>query len=91
MLPAIPVKLLRAVDAAGLTSKISESVSLKDLLAGRKGVLDLWHTKCTRCPAALAHLDEIAENFSDKEMLFLSCSLSQGEGDEEMVMEFVQE
>ena len=50
----------------------------------RPMVIDFWHTKCTRCPAALSKLNKEAEKKKD-EIMFVSCALSQGEGNKEMV------
>ena len=41
-------------------------------------VIDFWHTKCTRCPAALEKLND--ECSQHPEILFVSCALSQGTG-----------
>ena len=58
-------------------------VSLGELIQGRNTVLDLWHTRCSRCPAALDRLnDEAAAN---PEVQFIACALSLGEGDLERV------
>lgn len=38
---------------------------------------DFWTTKCTRCPAALEKLNEIARNYSSD--LFISCVLNDKE------------
>ena len=52
-------------------------------------VLDLWHTKCKNCPAALEKLNKIASKRPD--ILFVACALSQGEGNEEEVGDLIDE
>lgn len=39
-------------------------------------LIDFWHTKCTRCPAALEKLNTEAATSND--ILYVSCALSQG-------------
>lgn len=63
--------------------------NIKAFCAGKAGVIDLWHTKCTRCPAALEKLNE--EAGSHPEYLFIACALSQGEGNLEDVAELTNE
>ena len=58
-------------------------VSLDELREGKAMVLDFWHTKCVKCPAALEKLNEEAEERDD--VLFVACALSQGEGNMEAV------
>jgi len=44
-------------------------VTLDQLRAGKKIVIDFWHVKCTRCPAALEKLDTIAANNGDSDLV----------------------
>jgi hypothetical protein len=54
-------------------------------------IVDLWHTKCTRCPAVIEKLNQIAEDNSGLLFSFYTCALSQGAGDVDMVHELIQE
>ena len=56
-------------------------------LAGHRLVVEFWHTKCTRCPAALQRMDKQAAEAEAKDAeaveaketpstLFLACALS---------------
>ena len=59
---------------------------------GKRLVLDFWHTRCTRCPAALTKLDMLAPKHAD--VTFASCALSLGsttEGTCEVVLELLQD
>ncbi len=91
MLPSLSVRVIRAPEGSPLSAYVDSKVLLKDLLNGRVGVMDLWHSKCTKCPAALEKFDSLAESFSDKDVLFVACALSQGDGDLDMVSEFMEE
>jgi len=59
-----------------------EKMTLAELQRGPGGgkplVIDLWHTKCTRCPAAMEKLDKEASVRSG-EIFYVACALSQGE------------
>ena len=44
--------------------------------AGKPLVLDLWHTKCVRCPEALTKLDGIAGSGKHPGVVFAACALS---------------
>ena len=61
------------------------SLSLRELQMQHNNkpmVIDFWHTKCSRCPAALEKLNNESENHS--EILFVSCALSQGVGNKDI-------
>lgn len=96
-LPEVRVKLLRAPERTSSSSArmgamtTGEVLSLRDVCAGRVGVVDLWHTKCTKCPAALEKLNSLTESFDDSQVLFIAAALSQGDGDEDMVGDLIQE
>ena len=61
--------------------------SLLSLCEGKIGVIDLWHTKCQKCPAALDKLNSDAESFLNNEVLFIACALSLGDDNKEDVSE----
>ena len=68
------------------------TVSLTELRAGRAMVLDMWTTKCVKCPAALSKLNDEAEECASSSTapLFVSCALSQGAGNRELVVDMVE-
>ena len=70
----------------------SATMSLTALRAGRAMVVDMWTTKCVKCPAALSKLnDEAAKCASSTTApLFVSCALSQGAGNRELVADMVE-
>jgi thiol-disulfide isomerase/thioredoxin len=80
---------------AGLELKVTHLdenkrlVSLDELREGRAMVLDFWHTKCVKCPAALEKLNDEAEERED--VLFVACALSQGEGNMDAVEDLTQD
>jgi uncharacterized protein (TIGR03435 family) len=43
-----------------------------EALAGKTVVLDMWATWCGSCVAAIPHLNELAEKFKDRPVVFLS-------------------
>ncbi len=43
-----------------------------EALAGKTVVLDMWATWCGACVAAIPHLNELAERFKDRPVVFLS-------------------
>jgi len=56
---------------------------------GKHMVIDLWHTKCTKCPAALEHLNEEASSSDD--VVYVACALSLGDGNKDIVTDLVSE
>ena len=76
LLPDIPVAVLDGSDSVR---------SLREFCSGKAGVIDLWHTKCIKCPAALERFNIEAANFSNTNALFIACALSLGEGNKEDV------
>lgn len=88
VLPSIPVQVLRVPDGSDLKKFEGQSVALPELLQGKGGVIDLWHTKCTRCPAALEKLND---TIGSSAAIGLACALSQGAGDVDMVSDLIQE
>lgn len=88
-LPPVPVVLLRAPEGSDLKQFEGQSVLLPQLFQGKNGVIDLWHTKCTRCPAALEKLNDIIGSSSSA--IGVACALSQGAGDVDMVGDLIQE
>jgi len=69
----------------------AKMVSLNELREGRAMVLDFWTTKCVKCPAALSKLNEEAEEDSSADLVFVSCALSQGEGNRELVADMLED
>lgn len=62
--------------------------SLREYCSGKVGVIDLWHTKCTQCPAALTRFNSSAAKLQRMtDVLFIACALSLGDGNEELVAE----
>lgn len=80
---------------AGMDLKVTvldenkKRVSLDEVREGKAMVLDFWHTKCVKCPAALEKLNEEAEEKED--VMFVACALSQGEGNMEAVEDLCQD
>jgi len=66
-----------------------EASSLAAFRAGRPLVLDFWHTRCERCPEALAKLDHIAGSGKHAGVLFAACALSTGHGSMEKTQELL--
>lgn len=67
-----------------------ESTTLAAFRAGKPLVIDFWHTRCTKCPAAVSKLDTIAPKHPD--VTFASCALSLGsetEGTQEQVLDLL--
>ncbi len=52
-------------------------------------IIDFWHTKCQKCPAALEKLNKLALAYPD--LLFVACALSLGENNIELVAEMIDE
>ena len=65
-------------------------VTLNELRESKAMVLDFWHTKCVKCPAALERLNEEARD-SDGKIKFVACALSQGQGNFDAVKELTME
>ena len=66
--------------------------TLGEFRAGKPLVLDFWHTRCVKCPAAMAMLDAHAK--AHPEIVFAACALSLGsdtEGTQEQVLELLQD
>ena len=79
----IPISLLEADDGV-------DTITLRDLQlknGNKPMVIDFWHTKCTRCPAALEKLNDEAE--MHPEIMFVSCALSQGPGNRAVAADLV--
>ena len=69
----------------------ARTLSLNELRNGRAMIIDFWTTKCVKCPAALEKLNEAAASSIDSSVLYVSCALSQGPGNKEVVMDMVDE
>jgi len=64
--------------------------SIDEFRAGKPLVLDFWHTKCTRCPAALEKLNIEAEKALYDGVIFASCGISVEDGDIDLVSEMCE-
>jgi hypothetical protein len=91
MLPSFSVKVIRSVKNAELLvpheKNLLELASEHDLI-----VMDLWHTKCARCPAYIEKLNVLAgDSQSNPSVGFYTCALSQGGADMDLVEDLVIE
>jgi len=66
-----------------------EETTLSALRGDKAMVIDFWTTKCTRCPAALTKLNGEAGLAENDDVVFLSCALSQGDGNYEVAADLV--
>jgi thiol-disulfide isomerase/thioredoxin len=64
-------------------------ISLNSLREGKAMVLDFWTSKCVKCPAALEKLNEEAGEDKSGEIIYVSCALSQGDGNRDVVSDLV--
>lgn len=65
-----------------LSSDRSDGTTLSQLQRERGMpvlVVDLWHTKCSKCPAALEKLNASASSADSTSVLYISIALSQGD------------
>lgn len=53
-------------------------------------VIDLWHTKCTKCPAALEKLNDLAGSTEKTDSLYISIALSLGDGNFEVASDVTE-
>jgi len=70
----------------------SQLTTFENLRGGRAMVLDFWHTKCVKCPAALDRLNESAAGgglVNGESVVFVACALSQGEGNRALACEMM--
>ena len=81
--------MLPLINCRNARSEDSESQTLFSALHNKVGIIDFWHTKCVKCPAALEKFNKDAQNFPD--CAFVSCALSQGADDYELVNELTSE
>ena len=82
MLPTFKVQIL---------GESERECSLREACAGKIGVIDLWHTKCQKCPAALDKFNNESEQFSADEVIFVACALSLGSTNKEDVADLALE
>ena len=68
-----------------------EILSLCKLRDDKAMVIDFWTTKCTRCPAALEKLNSEAGLAENADIVFVSCALSQGDGNYAVAADLVCE
>ena len=80
MLPDIKVTVIEE-------EGVEQETTLRGLCAGKIGVIDFWHTKCIRCPAALDKFDSEFEKLNQSGVSFIACAISQGTGNKEEVAE----
>lgn len=64
-----------------------EVTSIAELAGRCPMVIDFWHTNCSRCPAALSKLDDIATAYPS--VRFVACALSLGDGNFDIVRDAV--
>eukprot|EP01038_Epipyxis_sp_PR26KG_P007111 gene7111-9704_t len=76
---------LPEINVLVLSNENGLSTSLSNFCHGKAGVIDFWHTKCVRCPAALEKMNQNAASLENGDTMFIACALSQGEGNEEDV------
>eukprot|EP01031_Cornospumella_fuschlensis_P040707 gene40707-49637_t len=88
MLSNIPVTILRNPQS---DEALEVKTTLREACAGKIGVIDLWHTKCTRCPAALSHLNDFAASQDPNNVMLIACALSLGAGNQDAVVDFISE
>jgi hypothetical protein len=88
MLPTLPVVILRGPQDDETNPVPS---SLREVCAGKVGVIDLWHTKCTRCPPGLEKFNEAAVGIDTTRVMFIACALSQGSGNIDAVSDYIEE
>ncbi len=67
----------------------NSSQTLSQLQRDRVMVIDFWHTKCVKCPAALQKLDHEAELLQSSTTVFVACALSLGEGNQDIVKDLI--
>lgn len=68
-----------------------KKVTLDSFRSGKKVVIDFWHTRCTKCPAALEKLDKKARSSTDDNLIWASCGLSLTDGDFDIVQEMCED
>ena len=66
-----------------------ETLTLDTFRENKPLVLDFWHTKCVKCPAALSKLDAMVTDYPG--VFFASCAVSLSDGDDDMVAEMVED
>jgi len=66
-----------------------EKMTLDIFRSSKALVLDFWHTKCVKCPAALEKLNKLSVDYPG--VIFASCAVSLSEGDLDMVTEMVED
>lgn len=80
---------LKAIDLANEDNVVSFG-DLQRKYSGKVLVVDFWHTKCTRCPAALSKLNEEAEKLGSS-CAVIACAISLGEGNLDTVRDVINE
>ena len=77
-----------ALELSVLDIASGHMTTFQALRASRALVIDFWHTKCVRCPAALEKLN--SEAAMRKDVLFAACALSQGAENLEIVQDVIR-
>ena len=73
-----------------LLDSTSAQTNLNAVRNNRLMVLDFWHTKCVKCPAALDKLNEAAEaDLTQGDVVYVSCALSQGPGNRDLASDMI--
>lgn len=67
---------------------MGSQLSLQELLSSQDSLLDFWHIKCTRCPAALDKLSTYAEE--NPSLRYFAICLSRGD-DLEIVKDVIDQ
>ena len=75
--------------AVALLDENNTATNLNKVRGDRAMVLDFWHTKCVKCPAALDRMNEMAGEDATGEVLYVSCALSQGPGNKELAIDMI--
>lgn len=84
------MSVLASLKVTTIDENSGELVTLEDLRSNKSMIIDFWHTKCVKCPAAIEKLNEEAEEEIDgAETVVVCCALSLGEGNKEMVEDLV--
>ena len=78
-----------ALDLDVFDVNLNRNTTFKEIKGDRALVVDFWHTKCVRCPAALEKINGEASTDSHS-AIFVGCALSQGEGNLDVVRDVVR-
>jgi thiol-disulfide isomerase/thioredoxin len=65
----------------------SHNSTLSEVIQDKNVVIDFWHTRCVRCPAALEKMND--EAAAHPEVTFIACALSLGDGNDKVVSKMI--